>query len=198
MRLKTRSFPDHGVEDRLEDIPKQWDAFWSFWCDRVQPAVREALGRDDIWGIGLPMSAASVDTGNGFLQFVDAYEAHYVTRDGRLVIEDPAVRRKLIQVIDSYTAVYRKGCTPPDSVTWDGYGNNKAFLEQTVVMTPNQTLSTVNPLKRERPEDYYDNAVTVDWPKSAYGQPLPIETSVSRAVVFKDGGLWIGVEEGPR
>ena len=35
-------------------------AFWSFWCDQVQPAVRKALGRDDVWGIGLPMS---VDVG---------------------------------------------------------------------------------------------------------------------------------------
>ena len=26
----------------LADIPKEWDAFWSFWCDQVQPAVREA------------------------------------------------------------------------------------------------------------------------------------------------------------
>ena len=42
----------------LEDIPKEWDAFWSFWCDQVQPAVRKALGRDDIWGVGLPMSIA--------------------------------------------------------------------------------------------------------------------------------------------
>ena len=40
----------------LADIPKQWEAFWSFWCDRVQPAVRRARGRDDIWGVGLPMS----------------------------------------------------------------------------------------------------------------------------------------------
>ncbi len=31
--------------------------FWSFWCDRVQPAVRQATGRDDIWGVGLSMSA---------------------------------------------------------------------------------------------------------------------------------------------
>ena len=30
-------------------FPKEWDAFWSFWCDRVQPAVREGTGRDDIW-----------------------------------------------------------------------------------------------------------------------------------------------------
>ena len=41
----------------LDDIPKEWEAFWSFWCDQVQPAVRKALGRDDIWGVGLPMSA---------------------------------------------------------------------------------------------------------------------------------------------
>jgi multiple sugar transport system substrate-binding protein len=40
----------------LEDIPKEWEAFWSFWCDEVQPPVRKATGRDDIWGAGLPMS----------------------------------------------------------------------------------------------------------------------------------------------
>ena len=44
-------------------------------------------------------------------------------------------------------AIYRKGCTPPDSVTWDGPGNNKAFLAQAVVMTPNQSLSIPNALK---------------------------------------------------
>ena len=40
----------------LEDIPKEWEAFWTFWCDEVQPAARRALGRDDIWGTGLTMS----------------------------------------------------------------------------------------------------------------------------------------------
>jgi len=172
----------------VEDIPRDWEAFWAFWCDQVQPAVREALGRDDVWAIGLPMSVDSVDTVNGFWQFVDAYEADYVARDGRLVIDDPDVRRRLIKAIDSYTAVYRKGCTPPDSVTWDGYGNNAQFLAQTIVMTPNQTLSIPNALRTARPDDYYDNAVTIDWPDGAHGQPLPIETSVNRAAVFKDGG----------
>jgi multiple sugar transport system substrate-binding protein len=170
------------------DIPKEWDAFWSFWCDQVQPAVRKVLGRHDIWGIGLPMSAASVDTSNGIWQFVSAYEADYVTRDGRLVIDDPEVRRKLIRAVDSYTQIYRKGCTPPDSVTWDGYSNNKQFLAQSIVMTPNQTLSITNALKTTRPEDYYKNAVTVDWPDGANGQPLVIETFVNRAAVFKAGG----------
>ena len=48
-------------------------AFWTFWCDRVQPAVRKALGRDDIWGVGLPMSAAAADTSDELLQFQLAY-----------------------------------------------------------------------------------------------------------------------------
>jgi multiple sugar transport system substrate-binding protein len=173
---------------RLEDIPREWEAFWAFWCDRVQPAVREALGRDDVWGVGLPMSSGSPDTEDAFWQFVDAYEADYVTPDGRLVIDDPEIRRRLIEVIDSYTAVYRKDCTPPDSVTWDAYDNNARFFAQTIVMTLNSTLSIPNALKGERPDDYYDNTVTIDWPDGPYGQPLAIVTSNHRAIVFKGGG----------
>ena len=53
---------------RLEDIPKQWEPFWSFWCDKVQPAVREATGRDDVYGTGLAMSVEASDTDIGFRQ----------------------------------------------------------------------------------------------------------------------------------
>ena len=48
----------------LDDIPKEWDAFWAFWCDQVQPAVRRATGRNDIWGVGLKMSGEAPDTQN--------------------------------------------------------------------------------------------------------------------------------------
>lgn len=158
----------------LEDIPREWGAFWAFWCDRVQPAARTALSRDNVWGLGLPMSAGSPDTEDAFWQFVDAYEADYVTPDGRLVIDDSEIRRRLIEVIESYTAMYRKGCTPPDSVTWSGYDNNAQFLAQTVVMTVNSTLSIPNALKGDRSEDYYDNTATIDWPDGSHGQPLGI------------------------
>jgi multiple sugar transport system substrate-binding protein len=171
----------------LEDIPKEWDAFWSFWCDEMQPAVRTALGRDDIWGVGLSMGVG-VDTQNGFFQFLAANEGQYVTRDGRLVIDDPAIRRKLIAAIDSYTAFYRKGCTPPDAVTWaTGDRNNKAFLAQTVVMTENETLSIVNALKPDRLDDYYENTATIEWPLGPSGESFPIMGTVIPAVVFKDG-----------
>jgi multiple sugar transport system substrate-binding protein len=172
----------------LEDIPKQWEAFWAFWCDQVQPAVRRATRREDIWGVGLVMSAEETDdTSVQFEQFIQAYDANYVTREGKLVIDDPEIRQRLVKALDSYTAIYRKGCTPPDSLTWADFGNNKSFLEQSVVMTPNLALSVPNALKRERPDDYYKNTATLDWPLGPSGGTFPIEGGMSQAVVFKDG-----------
>jgi hypothetical protein len=40
-------------------------------------------------------------------------------------------------------------------------GNNNAFHAQAVVMTLNNTLSVVNALKHERPDDYYKHTATV-------------------------------------
>jgi multiple sugar transport system substrate-binding protein len=174
----------------LADVPKEWEPFWSFWCDRVQPAVRRATGRDDIYGVALAMSAfESGDTEVQFRQFVDGYEADYVTRDGKLVIDQPEVRARLVRALDAYTAIYKKGCTPPASPDWDSAGNNKAFLAQAVVMTPNTSLSIPNALRAARPEDYPRNAATIEWPdKNAFGQPLAICSAFAEAGVLKAGG----------
>ena len=173
----------------LADIPKQWEAFWSFWCDRVQPAVRKALGREDIWGVGLPMSvAATADTQEELLQFELAYGTPWLDRDRRLQIDDPVVRAGIIKALNAYTAIWRKGCTPPNSVSWTNLGNNQAFLTQSVVMTPNTTLSIPGALRTARSDDYYKNAATIDWPDGADGRPLVLVGGISLAVVFKAGG----------
>ena len=118
---------------------------------------------------------------------MQSYQANYVTRESKLVI-DPEIRRKLIRTMDSYTAIYRKGCTPPDAVGWDDAGNNRAFLAQTVAMTANETLSIPNALKTEHPEDYYKKVATIEWPDGADGQSLAIKTSFFAATAFKAGG----------
>jgi multiple sugar transport system substrate-binding protein len=171
----------------LDDIPKQWEAFWAFWCDRVQPAVRRATGRDDIWGVGLAMSVEADDTLAQFEQFIQAYQADYVTREGKLVIDDPEVRRRLITAMDSYTGIYRKGCTPPGSIDWttSRNNNNQAFLSGAVVSVLNDSLSIPNALKREHRKDYYENTATIEWPDGADGQPLVIRTALAAAVAFK-------------
>jgi multiple sugar transport system substrate-binding protein len=172
----------------IADIPKKWDAFWSFWCDQVQPAVRRATGREDIWGVALPMAVRAGDTDLQFFQFVAAFDADYVSRDGRLLIDDPQIRQRLVRAIDSYTAIYRNGCTPPGALEWSsGLGNNEAFWSQEVVMVPNLSLSIPNALKRERPDDYYKNTATIEWPLGPDGEPFPIVGTVVSAVVLKGG-----------
>ena len=119
---------------------------------------------------------------------MSAYDAHYVTRDGRLVIDDPEVRRRLIEAIDAYTSVYRKGCTPPSSIDWDSnLDNNKQFHAQALVIVLNETLSIPNALKRERSEDYYKNAAPIEWPLGPDGEAFPISGDFWGAVVLKDG-----------
>jgi multiple sugar transport system substrate-binding protein len=180
----------------LNDIPKEWEAFWSFWCDRVQPGVRKASGRQDIWGVGLTMSVDSPgDTWVDFTEFKYAYDAYWGTSaNGRSRVADPtardmdpAARASFIKALDSYTAVYRKGCTPPDATGWSNTGNNEAFIKQRVVMTPNETLSVMNALRASRPDDYQRNAATIEWPHDAAGRPLVIFGEIYRAVVFKTG-----------
>jgi multiple sugar transport system substrate-binding protein len=171
----------------LADIPKEWQEFWSFWCDRVQPAVRQAMGREDVWGAGLAMSAVAGDMGVQLTQFLHAHEADYVTPDGRLVIDDPAVRRRMVEALDVYTEVWRKGCTPPDAVGWRDPDNNKAFLAGRVVMTLNPTLSIPNALRLERPEDYHENTATIAWPLDRRGNPFPIVDQFFPAIVFRAG-----------
>jgi multiple sugar transport system substrate-binding protein len=170
----------------LTDVPRESNAFWSFWCDKVQPALHRALGRDDVWGVGLPMSAV-FDTQFEFFQFVAANNADYVSADGQLVIDDPEIRQRLIGAVDSYTRIYRKGCTPPDSVAWSNIDNNKAFLAQAVVMTANETLSIPNALKPDRPDDYYKNSATIEWPLGRDGEPFPIMGVIHLAVVLRGG-----------
>jgi multiple sugar transport system substrate-binding protein len=174
----------------LDSIPKQWEPFWAFWCDQVQPAMRRATGRDDLYGVGLAMSIEANDTFVQFKQFIQAYQANYVTREGKLIIGDPDVRRRLIKAMDSYTGIYRKGCTPPGSIDWtsSGNNNNQAFLTGRVVMVLNDSLSIPNALKRERSHDYYNNTATIHWPDGADGQPLAIISNFNAAAVFRAGG----------
>ena len=102
----------------LADIPREWEAFWSFWCDQVQPAVRRATGRDDIWGVGLPMSAERRRYLYRVLPVPGCPKADYVTPDGRARhrrSRDPATAHQGDRQLHGDLP---KGCTPPDSVTW--------------------------------------------------------------------------------
>jgi multiple sugar transport system substrate-binding protein len=93
----------------------------------------------------------------------------------------------LVEAVKEYTAIYKKGCTPPQSVTWTNRGNNEAFLAQTTVMTINTSLSITSAIQRERPADYASNVATIDWPRDTFGELLHLEASLDAGAAFAAG-----------
>src|SRR4051794_18540743 len=49
---------DAGFKE--SDIPTTWKDYWSFWCEKVQPAVRQKTGKR-LFGTGMPMGVDSSD-----------------------------------------------------------------------------------------------------------------------------------------
>ena len=73
------------------DIPTKWKDYWSFWCDKVQPAYRQKTGTR-VFGIGQPMGVDSSDSFYSFLTFMDAYNVKLVDDNGKLLVDDPKVK----------------------------------------------------------------------------------------------------------
>ena len=122
------------------DIPNKWHDYWSFWCDKVQPAYRQKTGQR-VYGIGQPLGVDSSDSFFSFLTFMDAYNVKLVDDNGKLLVDDPKVKTGLVGALKDYTDVYTKGCTPPSSTNWKDPDNNVAFHNKTTVLTHNATIS---------------------------------------------------------
>lgn len=193
----------HYWKDMLEqsgfkptDIPKDWNGFWSFWCDKVQPGIRRASGKR-LFGTGIPMGIDSTDSFIGFIAFMDAYNVSVVDENGKLTVDDPKVRDGLISALRDYTSLYAKGCTPPSSTNWKDADNNVAFQNKITVMTFNPTISipgkwlddsqneTLTAEQRAEAKKNYDERIqTILWPNKPDGTPLRTRASVTVAMVF--------------
>ncbi len=180
------------------DIPKTWKEYWSFWCDKVQPAYRQKSG-NRAFGIGQPMGVDSSDSFFSFLTFFDAYNAKLVNDAGKLMVDDPAVRTALISALTDYTAVYGKGCAPPSATSWKDPDNNVAFHNKTTVMTHNATISiaakwlddmnntTLTEAQRATAKKNYTELIaTAGFPAKPDGSKMTYRAAVKTGVIFKD------------
>jgi len=180
------------------DIPKTWKEYWSFWCDKVQPAYRQKSG-NRAFGIGQPMGVDSSDSFFSFLTFFDAYNAKLVNDAGKLLVDDPAVRTALINALTDYTAVYGKGCAPPSATSWKDPDNNVAFHNKTTVMTHNATISiaakwlddmnnaTLTEAQRATAKKNYTELIaTAGFPAKPDGSKMTYRAAVKTGVIFKD------------
>jgi multiple sugar transport system substrate-binding protein len=187
---------DAGFKD--SDIPKDWKGYWDFWCSKVQTGYRQKTG-NRAFGIGNPMGVDSTDSFFSFLTFMDAYDVQLVNDSGKVLVDDPAVRGKLIQAMTDYTAIYAKGCTPPSSTSWKDPDNNVAFHNKTTVMTHNATISiaakwlddmnnaTLTQAQRDLAKKNYTELIaTAGFPNRPDGKPMAYRAAVKTGVIFKD------------
>ena len=178
------------------DIPTKWEDYWSFWCDKVQPAIRKATGMR-IYGVGQPMGVESTDSFQSFYTFMDAYNVKLVDDDGKLLVDDPKVRDGLIHALKDYTDTYLKGCTPPSSTTWKDPDNNVAFHNRTIVMTHNFTISiaakwfedSTNPALTDEQraagkKAYEETIITASFPNKPDGTPIKYRSDVKTGSIF--------------
>jgi multiple sugar transport system substrate-binding protein len=185
---------DAGFKE--SDIPTDWKGYWSFWCDKVQPASRAKTGQR-VFGIGQPLGVDSSDSFFSFLTFADAYNVKMVSDSGKLLVDDPTVRSGLISALSDYTAIYSKGCSPPSSTSWKDPDNNVAFHNKTTVMTHNATISiaakwlddmnntALKPEEREvAKKNYTERIRTAGFPNKPDGSKMVYRTAVKTGVIF--------------
>lgn len=181
---------------KQSDIPNDWTGYWTFWCDKVQPAIRKATGQR-VYAVGQPMGVESTDSFQSFYTFMDAYHVKLVDDDGKLLVDDPKVRDGLIKALKDYTDTYIKGCTPPSSTTWKDPDNNVAFHNKTIVMTHNFTISiaakwyeesqnqNLTPEQREAGKKAYEqDIITASFPKAPDGSTIRYRSDVKTGLIF--------------
>jgi multiple sugar transport system substrate-binding protein len=180
------------------DIPTGWKDYWSFWCDKVQPAYRQKTGNRG-FATGFPTGVDSSDSFYSFLTFMDAYNVKLVDDSGKLRVDEPSVRQGLMNALTDYTQVYTKGCTPPSSTNWKDPDNNSNFHNKTTILTHNATISiaakwlddmdnaTLTEAQRATAKKNYTELIaTAGFPNKPDGSKMTYRAAVKTGVIFKD------------
>ena len=151
------------------DMPATQDKFFDFF-QIVQDKLR-AKGKR-IFGLGYSMATKEVDAGNLFHQFLVGYGGvGIVTPDGKLNIDDPAVRKAATTSLERLTTPFKKGYVPPGAINWGDVDNNNAFFARQIVMTPNATIS-IAAAQMDKPDLYYKEILTRGVPLDNDGKPV--------------------------
>ena len=180
------------------DIPKDWKAYWDFWCDKVQPAHRSKTGKKT-YAVGQPLGVDSSDSFYSFLTFADAHNVKLVDDNGKLLVDDPKVKAALVSTVRDYSNIRTRGCTPPSSTNWKDPDNNVAFFNNTILLTHNATISIAakwlddanNPnLTAEQrataKKNYDENIATAGFPNKPDGSPMIYRAAVKVGVIFEN------------
>ena len=165
-----------------EDIPLSWDEFWEFW-QTVQLQLQPE--RSDIYALGIPYSQEASDTYYLFEQILEAYNVAIFDDRGNLQVDRENVRQGIVDCLEWYAGFYERGYVPSSALNWLDPDNNREFLNRTVVMSPNPTLSIAIALNENR-EVSAKNLGIMEFPHKPDGNPIRHLVAVRQAVVLAD------------
>jgi multiple sugar transport system substrate-binding protein len=154
----------------MEDLPRTWDAFYDFFKD-VQKKLR-AQGSRHVYGLGFQLNTTGNDSNLLFDYFLIAYGGQgIVSKDGKLHLDDPAVREAAIKALTYPTTAYKDGFVPPGAINWNDADDNNAFHAKQIVMDLDGTISTEVAIFKN--QQNYNDIVTMGLPLSNDGKPVP-------------------------
>ena len=155
---------------KMTDIPKNWDSFYDFFKG-VQKNLR-AQGMRGVYGLGFQVTTNGGDPWAFFNQFLIAYGGKdIVTKDGKLHLDDPQVRKAVIGTLTYPTTAYKEGYVPPGAINWNDADDNNAFHSKETVMDLDGSLSTEVAIIKDK--EAYDDIVTYGLALSNDGKPVP-------------------------
>lgn len=169
-----------GFDDR--NFPQNWDEYWNRW-QQIQDKLRQQ--GQTIYSLGIPLSIGSADADHFFEQTLEAFDVGLLDADGKLQIDDPTVRQRLVQSLSWITGFYQQGYAPPDAIKWLSPDNNNSLLNRIVVMTPNATLSIPTAVQQDQ-DTYLNKLGTLELPNKPSGQPMRYVVLYRQIVAFAD------------
>src|SRR5205809_2187244 len=158
---------------QMTDLPKTWDSYYDFFKD-VQKKLR-AQGMRRVYGLGFQMNTAGGDSNARSNDFLIAYGGQdIVTRDGKLHLDDPQVRKAAIEMLTYPTTAYKEGYVTPSAINWNDADDNNAFHAKQIVMDIEGSLSTEVAIIKDE-QAYYRDIVTMRLALSNDGNPVPAQ-----------------------
>jgi len=170
----------------LEDIPKNWDAFYDFFKE-VQKKLR-GQGVRNVYGLGFNVTTNGNDPNAVFNQFLIAYGGQgIVTKDGKLHLDDPKVRDAAIKALTYPATAYKEGFVPPGAINWNDADDNNAFHAKQIVMDLDGTISTEVAVLSQGKKDDYNDILTMGLALSNDGKVVPSQAGGLAGLIPKGG-----------
>jgi multiple sugar transport system substrate-binding protein len=94
-----------------------------------------------VYGLGITYSTEATDTFQEWYHFQEAHRVQVMDDNGKLLVNDPQVRKGLMTVLEDFTRHYKAKNVPPGAISWKDIDNNVNFNNRQVAMTMNPTLS---------------------------------------------------------